>query len=76
MSNLQSFPCCAGMSNPEVIQNLERNYRMPKPDNCPEGLYNVMLWCWKELPDDRPTFDYLRSVLEDFFTATEKQYQE
>lgn len=65
-----------GMSNPEVIQSLERSYRMPRPDNCPEGLYNVMLWCWKENPEDRPTFDYLRSVLEDFFTATEKQYQE
>lgn len=76
MWDLWSFPCCAGMSNPEVIQSLERAYRMPRPDNCPEGLYSVMLWCWKENPEDRPTFDYLRSVLEDFFTATEKQYQE
>ncbi|XP_068194417.1 tyrosine-protein kinase Lck [Antennarius striatus] len=65
-----------GMSNPEVIQNLERNYRMPKPDNCSDGLYNIMCLCWRENPDDRPTFEYLRSVLEDFFTATEKQYQE
>ncbi|KAM9340887.1 tyrosine-protein kinase Lck [Symphorus nematophorus] len=65
-----------GMSNPEVIQNLERNYRMPKPENCPDGLYNVMLMCWRESPEDRPTFEYLRSVLEDFFTATERQYQE
>ncbi|NP_001290243.1 tyrosine-protein kinase Lck [Larimichthys crocea] len=65
-----------GMSNPEVIQNLERNYRMPKPDNCSDGLYNVMSLCWRENPEDRPTFEYLRSVLEDFFTATERQYQE
>ncbi|KAM7403835.1 hypothetical protein PAMA_004323 [Pampus argenteus] len=65
-----------GMSNPEVIQNLERYYRMPKPENCPEDLYNIMCLCWRETPDDRPTFEYLRSVLEDFFTATERQYQE
>ncbi|KAM3594013.1 uncharacterized protein V6R79_000669 [Siganus canaliculatus] len=65
-----------GMSNPEVIQNLERSYRMPKPENCPDELYNVMLLCWRENPEDRPTFEYLRGVLEDFFTATEKQYQE
>ncbi|KAK5857154.1 hypothetical protein PBY51_010417 [Eleginops maclovinus] len=65
-----------GMSNPEVIQNLERGYRMPRPENCPEGLYNVMCLCWGENPEDRPTFEYLRSVLEDFFTATERQYQE
>ena len=65
-----------GMSNPEVIQNLEMGYRMPPPDNCPESLYTVMRLCWNENPDDRPTFEYLRSVLEDFFTATERQYQE
>uniref|UniRef100_A0A7N6APX9 Tyrosine-protein kinase n=1 Tax=Anabas testudineus TaxID=64144 RepID=A0A7N6APX9_ANATE len=50
-----------GMSNPEVIQNLERGYRMPKPENCPDGLYNVMSMCWRESADDRPTFEYLRS---------------
>ncbi|XP_056152389.1 tyrosine-protein kinase Lck [Lampris incognitus] len=65
-----------GMSNPEVIQNLERGYRMPRPENCIEGLYNIMCLCWRENPEDRPTFEYLRSVLEDFFTATEGQYQE
>ena len=63
------------MTNPEVIQNLERGYRMVRPDNCPEELYQLMMLCWKERPEDRPTFDYLRSVLEDFFTATEGQYQ-
>uniref|UniRef100_A0A8C6TXU3 Tyrosine-protein kinase n=1 Tax=Neogobius melanostomus TaxID=47308 RepID=A0A8C6TXU3_9GOBI len=65
-----------GMSNPEVIQNLERGYRMPKPDECPDALYDVMHMCWKETPEDRPTFEYLRNVLEDFFTSTERQYQE
>lgn len=66
----------SGMTNPEVIANLERGYRMPCPDNCPEDLYNIMKHCWTENPDNRPTFEYLRSVLEDFFTATERQYQE
>ncbi|KAM6968769.1 tyrosine-protein kinase Lck [Tautogolabrus adspersus] len=65
-----------GMSNPEVIQNLERGYRMPKPENCSDGLYNIMCLCWRENSEDRPTFEYLRSVLDDFFTATERQYQE
>ncbi|CAK6968039.1 tyrosine-protein kinase Lck [Scomber scombrus] len=65
-----------GMSNPEVIQNLERGYRMPKPENCPDGLFDVMGLCWNENSDNRPTFEYLRSVLDDFVTATERQYQE
>uniref|UniRef100_A0A8D2KXU3 Tyrosine-protein kinase n=1 Tax=Varanus komodoensis TaxID=61221 RepID=A0A8D2KXU3_VARKO len=65
-----------GMSNPEVIQNLERGYRMPMPDNCPEELYKLMLQCWKDSPEERPTFEYLKGVLEDFFTATEGQYEQ
>ncbi|XP_053310741.1 tyrosine-protein kinase Lck [Spea bombifrons] len=64
-----------GMTNPEVIDHLERGYRMPQPENCPSDLYDLMLRCWKETPEERPTFDFLRSVLEDFFTATESQYQ-
>lgn len=64
------------MTNPEVIQNLELQYRMPRPDNCPEGLYDVMLLCWKENPEERPTFEYLKCMLGDFSTATERQYQE
>ncbi|XP_072546133.1 tyrosine-protein kinase Lck isoform X2 [Salminus brasiliensis] len=65
-----------GMTNPEVIQNLENGYRMPRPDDCPEDLYSIMCACWTENPENRPTFEYLRGVLEDFSTAMERQYQE
>ncbi|CAH2222260.1 tyrosine- kinase Lck [Pelobates cultripes] len=64
-----------GMTNPEVIDRIERGYRMPQPDNCPKELYDLMLRCWKDSPEERPTFEFLRSMLEDFFTATESQYQ-
>ncbi|CAN2389892.1 Tyrosine-protein kinase HCK [Pristimantis euphronides] len=65
-----------GMSNLEVITALERGYRMPCPANCPQELYNIMLQCWQQNPEQRPTFDYLQGILEDFFTATESQYQQ
>ncbi|KAJ8360922.1 hypothetical protein SKAU_G00174470 [Synaphobranchus kaupii] len=64
-----------GMTNPEVIRSLENGYRMQRPDCCPTELYDIMLTCWKNKPEDRPTFEYLQSVLEDFYTATESQYQ-
>ncbi|XP_034966420.1 tyrosine-protein kinase Blk [Zootoca vivipara] len=63
------------MTNPEVIQHLLKGYRMPRPENCPAELYAVMLKCWKNNPEERPTFEYLQSTLEDFYTATEKQYE-
>ncbi|XP_067318465.1 proto-oncogene tyrosine-protein kinase LCK-like [Anolis sagrei] len=65
-----------GMSNPEVIQNLEQGYRMPPPENCPPELFQLMLQCWKDSPEQQPTFEFLKGVLEDFFTATEGQYEQ
>ncbi|NXE14413.1 HCK kinase, partial [Lophotis ruficrista] len=65
-----------GMSSVEVIRALEHGYRMPRTENCPEELYDVMMRCWKTRPEDRPTFEYMQSILEDFFTATESQYQQ
>ncbi|KAF5923503.1 hypothetical protein HPG69_006674 [Diceros bicornis minor] len=65
-----------GMSNPEVVRSLERGYRMPRPDSCPPELYRgVIAECWRSRPDERPTFEFLQSVLEDFYTATERQYE-
>ncbi|KFV68359.1 Tyrosine-protein kinase HCK, partial [Dryobates pubescens] len=65
-----------GMSSAEVIKALERGYRMPRTESCPEELYAIMLRCWKTRPEDRPTFESTQSILEDFFTATESQYQQ
>ncbi|XP_030635030.1 tyrosine-protein kinase Lyn-like [Chanos chanos] len=66
----------AGLSNGEVIQRIQRGYRMPCPENCSEELYEVMTTCWHGKPEERPTFDYLQSVLDDFNNATEGQYQQ
>ncbi|XP_037537498.1 tyrosine-protein kinase Lyn isoform X1 [Nematolebias whitei] len=65
-----------GMTKAEVVSSIQRGYRMPRPDNCPQELYDIMTSCWNQKPDDRPTFDYTQSVLDDFYTATESQYQQ
>lgn len=65
----------SGMVNREVLEQVERGYRMPCPQGCPESLHEMMKLCWKKDPDERPTFEYLQSFLEDYFTATEPQYQ-
>ncbi|XP_051909507.1 tyrosine-protein kinase Blk [Hippocampus zosterae] len=64
-----------GMTNPEVVRKLECGFRMPCPEGCPPELYRVMTACWKERPEERPTFEFLQNVLEDFFVATEGQYE-
>uniref|UniRef100_A0A672PXG1 non-specific protein-tyrosine kinase n=1 Tax=Sinocyclocheilus grahami TaxID=75366 RepID=A0A672PXG1_SINGR len=64
-----------GMNNREVLEQVERGYRMPCPQDCPSSLHELMLQCWKRDPEERPTFEYLQAFLEDYFTATEPQYQ-
>ncbi|KPP66462.1 hypothetical protein Z043_115034 [Scleropages formosus] len=64
-----------GMVNREVLEQVERGYRMPCPQGCPESLHEMMKQMWKKDPDERPTFEYIQSFLEDYFTATEPQYQ-
>ncbi|KAG7330037.1 hypothetical protein KOW79_006259 [Hemibagrus wyckioides] len=64
-----------GLSNGEVMARVQRGYRMQCPENCPSELYEIMTSCWKAKPEERPTFEYMQSVLEDYYTATEGQYQ-
>jgi len=65
-----------GMNNAEVLQQIDKGYRMPPPNGCPELLYQLMLDCWKFNPEDRPTFETLQWRLEDFFVSSEANYNE
>ena len=64
-----------GMNNREVLEQVEHGYHMPCPPGCPASLYEVMEQAWRLDPEERPTFEYLQSFLEDYFTSTEPQYQ-
>lgn len=73
---LAKFYLLSGMSNAEVTLSLERGFRHPRPRNCGTALYELMLSCWKEEPEERPTFEYLASLLDDFDEASKSQYME
>ena len=46
-----------GMANREVLDQIQRGYRMPRHENCPEKIYEYMTRCWDVIPDNRPTFE-------------------
>ncbi|XP_065682610.1 uncharacterized protein LOC100204447 isoform X2 [Hydra vulgaris] len=52
------------ISNRELLLLLKSGYRMDKPDNCSEALYDIMLQCWNEDPLQRPTFTSLREYFD------------
>lgn len=45
-----------GMSNALVIQLLDRQKRLERPNEIPEEIFTVLLSAWAENPDDRPSF--------------------
>ncbi|KAL1020635.1 hypothetical protein UPYG_G00002720 [Umbra pygmaea] len=53
-----------GFNNMEVYQQINKGYRMPAPEICPDFLYKIMLACWRYSPSDRPEFKELRHELE------------
>lgn len=65
-----------GMGNAEVLAKVETKYRMPCPNGCPPNLYRIMLDCWKQEPEERPTFETLQWNLEDFFVMDATNYAE
>lgn len=50
------------LSNTELLQALKHGHRMARPDNCSQEIYNIMLDCWNEVPEARPSFTNLCRV--------------
>ncbi|XP_038064852.1 muscle, skeletal receptor tyrosine protein kinase-like [Patiria miniata] len=54
-----------GMSSQEVINELKKGYRLPKPEHCGDDIYQIMMDCWQEKPEDRPDFAGLHTTIDD-----------
>ena len=65
-----------GMTNAEVLDKIQTGYRMGCPPSCPKQLHDIMLECWRDEPNTRPTFETLQWQLEEFFTAEDGGYRE
>uniref|UniRef100_A0AAR2J7C0 receptor protein-tyrosine kinase n=1 Tax=Pygocentrus nattereri TaxID=42514 RepID=A0AAR2J7C0_PYGNA len=53
-----------GIAPERLFNLLKTGYRMEKPENCTEEMYSLMLRCWKQEPDKRPTFSEISKELE------------
>lgn len=63
------------MTNAEVLNQIDRGYRMPSPPGCESKYYSIMLDCWNKTPNCRPTFQTLHDRLENYFES-DQQYRE
>ncbi|XP_068198794.1 tyrosine-protein kinase FRK [Antennarius striatus] len=64
------------MTNFQVVQRIPQGYRMQCPPNCPKVMYDIMLDCWNQNQNDRPTFETLQWKLEDFFDLDVTSYDD
>ncbi|KAG9485288.1 proto-oncogene tyrosine-protein kinase receptor Ret [Eleutherodactylus coqui] len=53
-----------GIAPERLFNLLKTGYRMEKPENCSDEMYNLMLKCWKQEPDKRSTFGEISKELE------------
>ncbi|XP_075788155.1 tyrosine-protein kinase Fer isoform X1 [Pelodiscus sinensis] len=52
-----------GMTNQQAREQVEKGYRMPAPQKCPEEIYKIMQRCWDYKPENRPKFSEIQKEL-------------
>lgn len=45
------------MNNAQAVGVVQKGYRMPCPDDCPEKAYDIMRGCWRDVSVSRPSFE-------------------
>ncbi|XP_035235349.1 tyrosine-protein kinase ABL1-like [Anguilla anguilla] len=56
-----------GIDLSQVYDLLEKEYRMDRPEGCPEEVYELMRDCWKWTPAERPSFAEIHQEFETMF---------
>ncbi|KAM6986059.1 tyrosine-protein kinase ABL1 isoform 2-T2 [Aplochiton taeniatus] len=56
-----------GIDLSQVYEMLEKDYRMDRPEGCPEKVYQLMRACWKWNPSERPSFAETHQAFETMF---------
>ncbi|XP_044128786.1 protein-tyrosine kinase 6 isoform X1 [Bufo gargarizans] len=53
-----------GIENSELLLYLKQGNRLPAPSNCSAKIYKVMMDCWHENPENRPSFNDLKIYID------------
>jgi hypothetical protein len=52
----------------QLIKEIQKGYRMEKPENAPNFFGEMMANCWKREPKERPTFGQLEDTISGYMT--------
>jgi len=57
------------MTNAEASERVLQGYRLPRPATCPPEVYELMLKCWAQEANERPSFAELFRILSNLLVA-------
>ena len=63
----EPYPQLGLTEKQKLLEKLDTGYRMSRPPGCPGELHDIMIECWREDVDDRPTFGTLLQKLRNLF---------
>uniref|UniRef100_A0A914DXQ1 receptor protein-tyrosine kinase n=1 Tax=Acrobeloides nanus TaxID=290746 RepID=A0A914DXQ1_9BILA len=63
-----------GLGLEDLVDHLKAGNRLSRPEATDEQIYEIMLECWKEDPDERPAFEALTSRLHTILADATKSY--
>uniref|UniRef100_A0A182N0T5 Tyrosine-protein kinase receptor n=1 Tax=Anopheles dirus TaxID=7168 RepID=A0A182N0T5_9DIPT len=62
-------------NNVEVLNHVREGGHLDRPKVCPNEVYELMKYCWRFSPDERPTFRYCLEVLKTLRANTSEDTQ-
>ncbi|XP_056410836.1 non-receptor tyrosine-protein kinase TNK1-like [Hyla sarda] len=55
-----------GLSGRQILNKIDREgERLERPDDCPQGMYSIMMKCWAHKPEQRPNFNSLMTLIQE-----------
>ena len=64
-----------GVNASQLLAELEQRKRLKRPRQCPIAIYQMMLQCWRTLPENRPTFEAIGQFLKQGFILKAQAHQ-
>ncbi|XP_057313363.1 uncharacterized protein LOC130654766 [Hydractinia symbiolongicarpus] len=62
------------IKNSELMKYLRDGSRMEKPEHCATELHDIMLKCWADQPEKRPSFFDLRNEIDQVLTSHSQSF--
>jgi len=65
-----------GVKNNDVISKIEGGVRLPLPQDCPPGMYNLMCSCWSYEPSERPLVFLVKTTLHEIYVEECQRHED